>query len=347
MDKNTDCGSDYEWFGASLPEPENHDSANADCFGSARRLAEPQGFLGIVCDGVSASSHGKSAARIACEKVVSSFLDDWTGQEVEPWLDSALRAAHGAVREQYPRGEALCTVVAALVIPSERRFTVAHAGDSGAYQLHKGECTKRTLDHSVTLPVRVGGRVVLQDGVPVMAHAVILTIGQNGEFQPEIHTHDYEEGDWLCLASDGVLEPWLAPFFKRAGRLLNERKVEEFCARMREASQDDTTLLVLRLGETDFMRKVKTRFNAYGDLGPVERDALLAELGDDVVLDSAELGICLHHEENEERAIRIVDLMTRDLSGLDRTGWIRCLDTVIQRGQRSLANRLIAVIRRL
>ena len=114
MDKNSDFERDCEWFGASLPAPENTVSSNADCLGSARRLAEPLGFLGIVCDGVSASSHGRSAAHIACEMVVSPFMHDWTGQEAGPWLNSALRAAHGRVREQYPRGEALCTVVSAL-----------------------------------------------------------------------------------------------------------------------------------------------------------------------------------------------------------------------------------------
>jgi hypothetical protein len=105
--------------------------------------------------------------------------------------------------------------------------------------------------------------------------------------------------------------------------------------------------LVVRLGQTESMRKVQMQLRVYGDLDPAERDALFAGLDDDVVLDAAGLTACLRLEEEEERAIRIVDLMARDLSGLDRAGWIRCLDTAIERGQRSLAQRLVAIIRRL
>lgn len=348
MGGSADIEPIYQWFGASLPEAGQPDSSNADCLSSAHKLAQREGFLGVVCDGVSSSAHGKRAAFLACGTIASSFQHDWTGsEEPESWLRAALGTAHQRVRKEYPWGDALCAVVSALVVSGERRFAVAHAGDSGAYRFRDGELVKLTRDHSTSVPVHMDGTVALQQGVPLVARGLTLTLGQTQDFRPEAAAYDYEEGDMLCLASDGVQESRLARFLRQSGWSLDARKVQEFCARMREDSQDDTTLLLIRLGQAQAMRDAAGRLAGYGGLGPGERDALLARLGGEMTLAPSAFTRCLETEDDESRAIKIVDLMARDPSELTRDGWIRRLDTAIQRGHWKLAARLKAIIRRL
>lgn len=339
---------DYEWFGASLPAAGQAAPSNADCFRSTSLRGPPQSYFGVVCDGVSSSAHGREAARIACEAMVSTFERDWShDKEPESWLLAAVRAAHHEVRREYPRGESLCTAVCALVLPREPRGVVAHAGDCRAYLARNGQTTKLTEDHASWVPVRVEGRLALRDGVPVMAHGVTKALGQNEDLQPHVESHGYREGDRLCLASDGVPQSLLARFMARPNRPFHAQSIEEFCREASDASQDDASLLVIQLGSSESLREFQRRLEGYGRLAPEERESLLDGLLRSDECSAAALAACLGLEQDEDRAIRIVDLMARDPAALAREAWIALLDAAAGRGQARLAHRLVLLIRRL
>ena len=348
MHSATDCEYEYQAIGMSLPKPGQPEACNADRFGSACRPAAPRALLGVVCDGVSASVHGADAAQTTCDSVLSWFERRWCGStDPERLLAAALLAAHQQVCTQYPGGSALCTVVSALVVPDQQRFVVAHVGDSAAYRFHAGELEKLTEDHSTTTPVRLNGRVVLQDGVPVMARELTRAVGQVGDFRPDVASHQYKEGDLLCLATDGVFETALARFVREEGFLRNPGNLGKFCAAMREKSEDDTTLLILRLGCTPAHRNLARQLADYGTLDAANRDAFLADVEETAALDAAAMAECLRMESDEDRAIRIVEVMSRSAACLSRDEWIHCLDLAAQLGHRRLAGRLVAIIRRL
>ena len=147
------------------------------------------GALLAVADGVGGLSGGLEASTAA----VKSLSDGYYASP-ETWgLDRALKdcfgAANHAVLEGEPSGRA--TTLSALVLRN-RRWAVAHVGDTRVCLYRDGKLAQLTRDHS---------RIHADIG-PVITRAC----GLDELLQTDIESGELNEGDIFLITSDGVHE---------------------------------------------------------------------------------------------------------------------------------------------
>ena len=336
----------YQVFAASLPEvkrPKNQDAMAYRCV----ETAEGPVYALVACDGISSSPNGGPAARIAADRFdeEAAALTGPPGSP-EAWLRTAVERAQRRVEGAF-QGGGQCCLVAALVVPRDRTWTVASVGDSFAF-FFDGRALEQLNEHDVTVRARKrSGETVVADGRVVLDKGVTQAIGQPGDVRPHITSGRYEEdGSFLCLTSDGVMGPWLEELLREAAGTLGQREVEDFALRMREVSEDDTTLVLLRLGRDPAYARLDARLEVYGSLPQEERRAVLDEAEARSYLPTETLVACVGEEADEPRALRIVTLLERARTPPPLDVWIGLLDRAQRSGRRQLARHLSQAVAR-
>lgn len=335
-------------FGISFPKPGQPKSTNADYWATAAHHDDPKVELHIVCDGMSSAPNGRAAARTTCDYAIRHFRSNWKRSEAqEAFVRNLIVAANESVRAAYPEGGAKCTVVAALVIERECELVVGHAGDSPAFLLRDGVLKMLTRNHTEAQLQTQNGKPVLSAGAPVFVQAISRYIGQAGAFEPEVHVHRFELGDYLCLASDGVSGSSLGRFLAAASRRPSAKAITEFCQACSDESQDDSTLILHQLGQRSAVVNVEANFQEYANLSKSQRDELIhdAELLNNVDLEL--LFRCLESEDDEQRALRLLKPIEKSCDSIAKEKWITCLDGACEKNFKQLANQLVQLVRRL
>lgn len=288
-----------------------------------------------VADGVSSSLRGGDAARLAVA-AVGRRAEELSALPSEPsaFLADCVLRAHAEVFSEL-LGAGICCLVTALVGP--RESWIATVGDSSAY-LFDGKHIEQLNPHDVTVRARrQNGENVVRDGLVVLDKGLTQAIGQQGGV--EVHSVERtfgDDGGILCIATDGVLEAWLADFLRESGGEASQADVDSFCDRVRRESSDDASLALVRLEPTRDVTQIEEVLAGYVSLGGAERGALLARAAGHH-LPSEVLLSALDGETDPERQRLIVDLVAIARPPLTMLQWGAIGVQALERGDRRLA----------
>lgn len=181
------------------------------------RLLGSRGLLLAVADGMGGHAAGARASHIATGELLEAFASASPDEPPDRVLVNAFAAANRAVltcadEEPAIRGMGT-TLVAAAILGA--RMTVANAGDSRCYLLHRGRLRQLTEDHTVARRMIEQQRASGDEGLdPVsleaspFGHQLTRCIGVNAdEAPPDLFEVELEPGDLILLASDGLTGP--------------------------------------------------------------------------------------------------------------------------------------------
>ena len=172
-------------------------------------LALPESGLFVVADGMGGHAAGEVASRLAVETVATQL----TGRRIPkairdeaPLLGAALIEANLAVyqRSREPGLEGMGTTLTALLFRG-RTATIAHAGDTRAYLLHRGTLRQLTQDHTlVSLLIAQGVVRADQSAEHPDRHVLTRAVGSQPAIEPEVVQLRVPSAARLLLSSDGL-----------------------------------------------------------------------------------------------------------------------------------------------
>lgn len=171
-----------------------------------------KGRFYAVADGMG----GHSAGQIACEMALKAVIQSYYGSpssDTESSLKRAVEEANAlihATAQAMPDRQGMGTTLTAAVVRDDK-LVIAQVGDSRAYLLRGGAISQMTEDHSwVAEQVRLGTMTLAEAQVSPFRNIITRSMGTAPQVEPDIFTHDLQEGDTLVLCSDGLsghLEP--------------------------------------------------------------------------------------------------------------------------------------------
>lgn len=332
--------------GATLPEP-GHPLDSDDFSWAAVRIPGRRLLLAVVCDGVGSSVRKREASHIAVREMAWWAAQPTRAEEgLAEMLGDAARQAHAAVLAEL-QGTGVTTMVAALVDRDARRLAWASIGDSGVYVHSREGSRKLNHEHKAARPRMLNGRPVLVAGVPWMDHGLTQTVGQTDGIDPELGELEFAEGTILALASDGIKDTDVPDFLRQQGRVAGAAEVLALCeVQRRTDKKDDSTLVLVRLGEAEEIRDLRIRLKAYGQLPPEERDLLLDTLQTAEPLSPDLLAATLASEPDDGRALRILERLEASPVPLRAEWWVVLLSSVTSAGRVRIADRLAKAVGR-
>lgn len=171
-----------------------------------------KGRFYAVADGMG----GHSAGQIACELALKGVIQSYYGSpsaDTESSLKRAVEEANAlihATAQAMPDRQGMGTTLTAAVVRDDK-LVIAQVGDSRAYLLRGGAISQMTEDHSwVAEQVRMGTMTLAEAQVSPFRNIITRSMGTAPQVEPDIFTHDLQEGDTVVLCSDGLsghLEP--------------------------------------------------------------------------------------------------------------------------------------------
>ena len=170
----------------------------------------------LVADGMGGHQSGEVASHLAAQgfsqslmtKVYSQTLfegQSFTTEQVEPWMEEAVFAAHKLVQQQVPGGGTTLTAVLAL---GDQLYS-AHVGDSRLYVVRSdGALVLKSRDHSlVRRLVDLGEITPGQAAVHPHRNVLLRALGQADALEIDLDHFNITEGERLLLCSDGLWGP--------------------------------------------------------------------------------------------------------------------------------------------
>ncbi len=154
-----------------------------------------KGILVAVADGVSGSDGGREASEFTVRGMLSDYYatpDDW---EIPVALDRVLNAINRwlvAQSSAHPERDGMATTLSVLSL-RQRRYTLAHIGDTRIYLLRDGLLKCLTTDH-------VWDR-------PEMRHVLTRAVGLDRHLNLDFSEGELQQSDRFLLVSDGVWQP--------------------------------------------------------------------------------------------------------------------------------------------
>jgi len=200
----------------------------------------PDAFLVAVADGMGGARCGRTAARTVI-KTLTREAEGWLPPDADTcvdWIHHALGQAHRRLArkasDEPKLAEMSTTILVAICTP---KFVVyQHAGDSPLFWFRGTQLLHRSQDH-----VQAGQRFSYLG--PELAWARV-------QLDPDPCTPLYPEpGDWLLLATDGVVQELSEKEIARVGD--STEAAEELAdqlleAALEEGGRDNLTLAVVR-----------------------------------------------------------------------------------------------------
>jgi protein phosphatase len=210
--------------------------------------------LFLVCDGVGGESMGEEASRIACEEFGSFFEHNPPARG--PLTDEYIREAQirvlqqmGRFANEHPEAQRMTTTLT-LVYLNGKSISVAWCGDSRVYHLHGGKVLWRSADHSIVENLVRHG-VITEQEARTHPQRNIITRGLCASGSPsEIESHvigDIQDGDYIMLCTDGVLEQIEEKRLKEIILSHNRNKRSLFLEYCHGITNDNYSLYLLKL----------------------------------------------------------------------------------------------------
>lgn len=184
---------------------------NEDFIFPAPEAVDTSQKLFIVCDGVGGASKGEIASSMACE-LFQSYLSSFSENNIDPVIiNKAIQYTEVHLNDYVnnnPEATGMATTLAMIYI-GDRGITLAHVGDSRIYHFRKGEIQYQTEDHSLVYSLYKLNAIRKEDMRDHPRKNVILRAVQAGYNHTEADVKlltDINDGDFLFICSDGVLE---------------------------------------------------------------------------------------------------------------------------------------------
>lgn len=171
---------------------------------------------GVVCDGMGGAKAGDIASRIGVELFKEHMQKYYAEGRAEvssvEELEAAVQEGNEAIlfvanrnHEYFGMGT---TLVGAIVEDDE--VFVVNIGDSRAYHLRKDEIHRVTRDHSIVEALVERGNITPEQArVHPQKNLITRALGTSKTAQADIYALTIEEGDWLLLCSDGLINELL------------------------------------------------------------------------------------------------------------------------------------------
>ena len=156
---------------------------------------QTKGILIAIADGVAGSDGGHEASEYTVRGLLSDYYatpDDW---DIPVALDRVLNAINRWLMAQssaHPERDGMATTLSVLSL-RQRRYTIAHIGDTRIYLLREGALKRLTTDH-------VWDR-------PEMRHVLTRAVGLDRHLNLDYSDGELQQGDRFLLVSDGVWQP--------------------------------------------------------------------------------------------------------------------------------------------
>jgi protein phosphatase len=165
-------------------------------------------YLAIVCDGMGGHNAGELASALAVATIDEYLEENFERKKPEELLQEAFSLANSRIDEAAstnPDAEGMgCTCV--VVVGVRERLWVAHAGDSRAYKVSRGDVRQLTIDHTMVQELVANGLITNEQAAVHPYRGRIsrcLGHGKN-KSDPEINEFFVEPGENILLCSDGL-----------------------------------------------------------------------------------------------------------------------------------------------
>jgi len=231
----------------------HHRAKNEDAF-AVIQLADREGVLLVVADGLGGAHGGEVASRMAVDVVVGELTrrplpaDRTLRLALRRAVEAAGQALDETARQQPELAAFGTTLTAALVTWPEA--WIAHVGDSRAYLWRGGRLEQLTRDHTMAERLREEGLVAPRQRVPSWESVLWNALGPSGEETQLEERHErLEPGDRLLLCSDGLTRHLADDELARrlAQRTASQQLAEELVAAANLAGgEDNITAVVAR-----------------------------------------------------------------------------------------------------
>ena len=197
----------YDIYSHSIPKPEKERNGDSS---QIRELSEENLVLLTVADGVGSHVCDWFASETTCQTVCELFAQ--TTGHISDRLQLSIQRAHAQVRSETGNcSGAQSTLVAVVWERGENRINYASAGDSRLYKHTAQGMVQLTKDDSASVLATVGGEPILQAGMLVFIHGLTRAIGQQEMLNVNIQSCEFNEGEALVLATDGMHSYGLYP----------------------------------------------------------------------------------------------------------------------------------------
>ncbi|HWD37427.1 MAG TPA: PP2C family serine/threonine-protein phosphatase [Fimbriimonas sp.] len=166
-----------------------------------------RGLIFLVCDGMGGHAAGQIASELACKTFIDVYLHHPSTEPV-PAMSSGVVAANRFVMDNsraFPDRRGMGTTLSGLVLLQDQAYTI-QVGDSRVYRLRGDELVQLTHDHTwVEEALRQGVLAPEEADTHPYKHVLTRAIGAEDAVNPEIESHDLQEGDLYLLCSDGLI----------------------------------------------------------------------------------------------------------------------------------------------
>ena len=165
-------------------------------------------YLAIVCDGMGGHNAGELASALAVATIDDYLEQNFESKEPAELLQEAFSLANSRIDEAAsanPDAEGMgCTCV--VVVGVRERLWVAHAGDSRAYKVSRGDVRQLTIDHTMVQELVANGLITNeQASVHPYRGRISRCLGHGkNKSDPEINEFFIEQHENILLCSDGL-----------------------------------------------------------------------------------------------------------------------------------------------
>lgn len=170
-------------------------------------------LMAVICDGMGGLKKGE----VASASVAHAF-SEWFTQELPAqvtginywqqiqsrWRQLLLDENQKIERYGKTQGIQLGTTASALLLVDEKRYLIAHVGDSRIYRLDDWEICQMTEDQTVTASEMRAGRLTPQQAENDPRRSVLLQcVGASPKMQPDMLEGEVQGNQAFLLCSDG------------------------------------------------------------------------------------------------------------------------------------------------
>jgi PPM family protein phosphatase len=163
----------------------------------------------IVCDGVGGLNKGEIASRIVCQTMGQLF--EGKSRIMETDIENAKEAAIKVMADyqlKHDESKSMATTLTVAVLNPDSTL-LAWCGDSRILHIRNGQIIYQTIDHSLVAELVKTQQITAEEArTHPMRNRILRSLNSEG-IQSEIEFHyldNVQEGDWILLCTDGVLE---------------------------------------------------------------------------------------------------------------------------------------------
>lgn len=211
-----------------------------------RELKDENLVLLAVADGISSLPCDWRASQMACETVVTEFME--TEGSIAGKMKIAADRANKAIKSVNDACQGMMTSLSLTVWEiSQDKIHFLNVGDSRIYVGIESALQQITVDDTTTLLIKRDGEVLLNAGMPVFMRGVTRSLGQGDPLTYDVQTREFSIKDLLVLVSDGICKN--EAFTSDIKNIFNGSNLTEQLTQLvkenSDKNKDDATLVVL------------------------------------------------------------------------------------------------------